>query len=339
MKQKLLIFKKYLPWLLLLLWADGFSALLLWLADIDSFMTLSIVILLFSLLLFTIILIITGYIEQKKTQTFLTFITNPDSYNEENLIKTIPASERDSLRVLGNILREQQTAINKSSTDLIEYEEYAESWAHETKIPLSLLTMILDNRSDEMSPAVHRKLEYSRNRIQENVNQMLYYARLNSPRKDYLFEYVEISSCIQEALEDYTPLLEEKNFIIENSVTFKQVFTDKRGIIFILSQVISNSVKYCTDTDAPRLAFTLSHTEKDDKLTIADNGIGVKNCDLPYIFEKGFTGDSYNYDKKSTGMGLYLSKKLAYELNIKLEAHSEANKGFQLTIIFPVINR
>ncbi len=337
MKHKFSVFYKYLPWLLLLFGMDIFAVLLLWLSDERSLASLSVVIFLASALLFIILFLVLGHFEQKKKQAFLDFLTEPDNYHEEKLLKTICASETDAVRLLGKVLREKELACSKMETDLIDYEEYVEEWVHEAKTPLSLLTMILDNRKDEISPPVLFKLDYIRSQLWEDVNQILYYARLKGTQKDYLFESVDIRACIEDVLEDYRPLLTEKQFLIQNQIVSASVFTDQRGIRFILSQIISNAIKYSADT--PKLIITLEHTHTADILSIQDNGIGIRSCDLPYIFEKGFTGETVDNRKKATGMGLYLSKKMADDLALHLDVQSEWKKGFKISIFFPIIRK
>ena len=335
MKYRLLTLYKYLPWLLLLLFIDSFAVLLLWLSDAKALAPLSIVILLTSVLLFLIIFFVLYHLESKRKQVFLAFLTDPDSCHEENLLKTINASDSDAICLLGNVLRQKELSCRKTESELSDYEEYIEIWAHEIKTPLSLLTMILDSRSEEISPSVHFKLDYVRNQMQEDINQILYYARLKSVQKDYLFESVNIRSCIEEVLDDYMPLLTERQFLIQNHVPSIPVFTDYRGIHFILSQIISNTVKYSMSD--PELIISLEHSQTADILSIQDNGMGVRSCDLPYIFEKGFTGETSDNKKKATGMGLYLSKKMADDLNLHLEVQSEWKKGFKIFITFPII--
>ena len=103
----------------------------------------------------------------------------------------------------------------------------------------------------------------------------------------------------------------------------------------MIGQIISNSIKY--SGAEPKLTVSLKHTGETDILTIADNGIGVKNYDLPYIFQKGFTGDSTDSRKKATGMGLYLTKKMADDLNLKIEAESRWGEGVTISIAFPKV--
>lgn len=335
MKRKWLIFCQYAPWLMLLLGMDGFAALLLWLSDVQSFLALSAVILLTSVLLSIVLFWVLNNREQKKAQTFEAFLNNPDFYHEKALLKTMSAVHAEAIHLLAAILREQQHACNQANAELCDYQEYVEAWAHEIKTPLSLLTMILDNRADEISAPVHLKLDHIRNQMQEGINQMLYNARLKSVHKDYLFEYINIQMCIEDVLTDYASLLEEKHFQIHNHVPCAKVFTDRRGIQFLLGQIISNAIKY--SAEAPELTLTLEQSQAVDTLLIRDNGIGVKNCDLPYLFEKGFTGASSDSRKRATGMGLYLSKKMADDLKLCLEVRSEWGKGFALEVSFPKV--
>lgn len=326
---------QYMPWLLLLLGIDLFAALLLWLADVQAFYAMLIVIIMVTVLLFSLVCLVLLRLERKREQAFLAFLSNPDEYHEELLVETVNAAQRDHIRQLGKYLRDRQLAYAKLQTQLNDYEEYVESWAHETKTPLSLLTLLLDNRRDELSPNVNFKLDYIRNRIQESVDQMLFYARLHGARKDYLFEHICIRGCIGDVLEDYKPLLEEKRFQIRLALSEDKVYSDRRGLYFLLGQIISNSIKYCSEE--PELCFSSLQKDGCYVLSIKDNGIGVRSCDLPYIFEKGFTGNPGEGRKKATGMGLYLAKEIAKDLNITLDAESEWGQGFEMRISFPVV--
>ena len=118
--------------------------------------------------------------------------------------------------LLGETLRAQQQTIAQLQTQMDDYEDYVELWAHEVKTPLALLALVLDNRRDTLPEAVGFKLDYARNRMQAFIDQMLYYARLRGARRDYRFERLTLRSCIDEVLDDYRPLLEEKGYVVEN---------------------------------------------------------------------------------------------------------------------------
>ncbi len=327
---------QYLPWLLLLLGVDAFAALLLWIADARALRAMTAVIVLATVLLFAVICFVLIRRERKKEQAFLNFLHEPDEYHEELLLDQVGAAQREAVQLLGKELRRKQRAYADLQTQLNEYEDYVESWAHETKTPLSLLTLLLDNRRDELGPEVGFKLDYIRNRMQESVEQMLFYARIKGARKDHLFERIDLRACIEDVLEDYGPLLEEKQFQVDVSIEDDAVYSDRRGLHFLLAQIVSNAVKYC-DSE-PMLHFTTRLENGRMVLRIRDNGIGVRGCDLPYIFEKGFTGDTGTERKKATGMGLYLAKEIARELNILPEAQSEWGEGFEMRLSFPLVD-
>lgn len=336
MKQSFKYILQHIPWLLLLLGVDAFAALLLWIADVRAFYSMTTVILLVTILLFSVVGGVLIHREQRREQAFFAFLFDPGEHQEELLLKTLCPAQKEAVRLLGRTLRDKQNAYDGLKMQIDDYEEYVESWAHETKTPLSLLTLLLDNRRDELPAAVGSKLDYIRNHIQESIDQMLFYARLKGTRKDYLFEPVQILPCIEEVLDDYKPLLEEKQFQIQFSMSDDMVYTDQRGLRFLLRQIISNSIKYCENE--PELNFTSFEGDGLYIFSIKDNGIGVHSCDLPYLFEKGFTGDSGKERKKATGMGLYLAKEMAKELNITLHINSEWEKGFEMQISFPVID-
>lgn len=326
--------KRNALWLFALLIMDIFSALLLWLTDVQAFWTLLILILLWSFMLFVVVLAYVDIKEKKKQKIFQTFISDPDVVNEEKLLQVVSQQEREQIQLLALALRDNRLRLCNLSEELRDYEEYVESWVHEAKTPLALLTMIMDNRADELPFEIQTKLDYVCNQLQEDITQMLYYARLKSSTKDYRFEELDLQSLLKDVLADYEPLLEEKHFVIKNEVKEEQVFTDRRGLQFMLGQIISNVIKYSTDN--PMLTISTQHTTREIILSITDNGSGVKSYDLPYIFQKGFTGDSANNRNKATGMGLYLTKKMADDLNLKLDVQSEYNSFFKISIRFPI---
>lgn len=326
----------YLPGLQMLLEIDGTAALILWLSDLDAFRILLPLFLTVTFLIFGVHAWGMEQNRRKRYEAYLEFLASPDEWQEETLIRTAPA-DRELIRSLGMILRDSQEKCSLAAAETRDYEEYVEVWAHEIKAPLSLLTMVLDNQREEIPESAGYKLDYVRSRIQEQIGQMLYYARLKSPCRDYLFETVDLGICVEEILEDYRPLLEERKFRIRKDMKDAAVYTDLRGITFLLGQVIANAVKYCSSR--PELAFLMEQEDSGKVLRIRDNGIGVKACDLPYLFEKGFTGDTQDGRKKATGMGLYLAAKMADDLKIRLEAVSEAGKGFEMIVYFPKVEQ
>lgn len=332
MKRLWHITSRYRPWLTLLLGVDAFCALLLWLSDVKMFQMLIWLLVISSLLMAVGIMLVMSRRETAQRERFLDFLSDPTESNEEQLLSLVNGDEKDQLRLLGNYLRDQKAERSRMADALQDYEEYVESWAHEAKTPLSLLTMLLDNHSDDLPPTLQARLDYVRTCLQEDVTQMLYYARLKSSTKDHRLEQFKLKDCIDEVLEDYSPLFREKQFVIIDHLQDETVYTDRRGLQFMLGQIVNNAIKY-SDAE-PELTIRMTRSSAEDVLFIEDNGIGVKSYDLPYIFQKGFTGDSTASRKKATGMGLYLTKKMADELSLRLEASSLWGKGFTIAIHF-----
>lgn len=330
--KKISYLRPYRPRFLLILLLDGFFAFLLWLADANAFRSLLLLIALSSLILFVGLAYFLIKKEGEREEALKDFLQNPTQSNEKPLLDSFRGREGEIDLLVGKIY-DLEAKAKREGVLLEDYQDYVESRAHEIKLPLSLLTLILDNEKDRMPEDLAYKLDYVRCGLQENIFQILFYYRLRSEKKDYFFEEVNLKEEVEEVLSNYDPLLKEKSFEIRLGDLDYQVYTDRRSLDFILSQLINNSIKY--SKTSPRLQIDLEVLPKEKVLKVKDFGEGVKACDLPYIFEKGFTGDSGTERKKSTGMGLYLAKSLAEDLRIGLEAKSTRQEGLEMDLTFP----
>ena len=182
MKQNPKYLATYLPWLLVLLAFDLFTAVLLWLSDVRKFQALIILYLLATVLLFFILSFLLIKKERKKSAAYKAFIANPKVDTELELLRLSSASEKESIEEIANALYQRQAEIGKLNSLLAEYEDYVEKWAHEIKLPLSLLSLLLDNQSDQLPKDTTFKLDYVKNQIQGNVSQILFYYRVKSEK-------------------------------------------------------------------------------------------------------------------------------------------------------------
>lgn len=182
MKQNPKYLATYLPWLLVLLAFDLFTAVLLWLSDVRKFQALIILYLLATVLLFFILSFLLIRKERKKSAAYKAFIANPKVDTELELLRLSSASEKESIEEIANALYQRQAEIGKLNSLLAEYEDYVEKWAHEIKLPLSLLSLLLDNQSDQLPKDTTFKLDYVKNQIQGNVSQILFYYRVKSEK-------------------------------------------------------------------------------------------------------------------------------------------------------------
>lgn len=356
-------------WLLALLGTDALFILFVWLLDPLRFNVLVWLMLICSLAI-AILPLALLYRRQKRCDTaFDAFELEPTDDNEEILCRLLPATARPSIHKLGSLLRASRTAHTKTTLQVLEYEQYIESWAHEIKTPLALMTLLLDNRAEEISPYVQQRLQHVHNRMQADVEKILYFARLEAVHKEYCFEPLAPLDVCRVVVEEQQALLSEAHFTVEFREEGKgasepflspTVISDRKGLAFILGQLISNSVKYAGSVEQPTLRFELECKRGGGAegagltgdvsavncpvnpakviLRISDNGPGVSQADLPFIFDKGFTGAQGNRTDHATGMGLFLVRKMAQDLVIELDAQSDPGTGLTISLEFPVVD-
>lgn len=332
------IFLKHKIWLAVIIVLNIMFTLLLWLIDAQSFRSILGIIIISSILIY----IITGFViyslEKRKMELFKEFLENPSIEQENLCLNQVSGFEKEFITLIGDKLREKDEEIKMDKLNLKEYENYIETWAHEVKTPLALMSFVLDNRKDDIPDKIHNRLEYSRTKMQEDIERMLYYTRVKSNHLDYLFKKIYLSDICEEIIQEYKSLIDEQKIVVCNEVEDIQVFSDEKSLLFILRQILSNSIKYMDKKKSELVIDFITDTDdmtEEIILKIRDNGIGVKSYDLPFLFDKGFTGDAGEYRKKSTGVGLYLAKQVSNNLKIKIEISELYNEGFEIIIRFP----
>lgn len=276
---------------------------------------------------------------KRADEAFRQFLLEPDETNEHLLCEVTSVLVQPHIRELGRHLRAQLKDMAEYAVQVTDYENYVESWVHEVKKPLSLITLVLDNRKDEMSPLVQSRMLHARDQMRQNIDQILYFSRLGAAHKDYFWESLSVLSICKESAEDNRTLLDEAGFMIQFSGKDSQIISDKKSLMFILGQIISNSVKYAKKQNTSALHFDVQEDDIAEQITLAisDNGLGIPSSDLPFVFDKGFTGDRGNYLSRSTGMGLYLVQKMAADLAIDLQITSQLERGTTVSLVFPKV--
>lgn len=311
---------------------------LAWLAYPETFKILVGLMIVFILILILLSVFIISRKQKITDAAFQDFLLEPNEYNEEVLCQVSPKTHRWYIHEIGSFIRSHQVKLNDQIIELSDYENYIEGWVHEIKKPLSLMTLVLDNRSDEMSPLVKQRMFHVKDQILGDVNQILFFARLEAVHKDYIFENISVLEFCKETIENHQTLLDELAFQIQFIGVEMRVSSDRKGFGFILEQIITNSIKYVAQNQENQiLKFETVYDEISDQiiLNISDNGFGVSKEDLPFIFDKGFTGGRSLYTRNATGMGLFLVSKMANDLAIKLNAKSKINSGLTISLIFP----
>ncbi|WP_066675805.1 sensor histidine kinase [Clostridium septicum] len=332
------IFQKNRLWIIVIFTLNFIFGVLLWLSNDKAFIYIFPTMIIGSLILYCATAFSIYKNDLKREQAIRRFLDEPTKDVENEIISLFNYEEVEVIKDIGEILRQNQNTINTHKRGIDEYEEYIEAWAHEIKTPLGLMTFVLDNRKEEISPIVYKRLQYVRTKMQEDIERMLYYARLKSTFNDYFFKELSLKESCIEVIEEYKVILQEKSIDVILDIGDYKVLSDKRGIQFIIRQIISNSVKYKNiEISDPHIVITSYENEKNIILTIRDNGIGVKEYDVPFIFEKAFTGEIGEQRKNSTGMGLYLAKQMAKNLKITLEVNNNYTHGFEISLLFPKV--
>lgn len=221
-----------------------------------------------------------------------------------------------------------------------EYRDYVETWVHEVKSPLAAANLMLDNMDVAgLDPVRVDAFADELARVERYIDQALYYARSEVVDRDYLIRRYTLQTLVSAAIKANARELIAAHVAPSCEGLDLEVFADEKWIAFILGQLIQNSVKYAHAEDA-RIAFAGRLVDEGlaterVELTVADNGCGAAEADMPRVFEKGFTGANGRSTKKATGIGLYLVKRLCDKMGIEVAAASVAGEGFTVTLAFP----
>ena len=284
------------------------------------------------------IVILSILIEYKKKKDYYNeLIKNMEDLKEKYLISEIVKTPNF---VEGRILKEILQDTGKSMLENVnyykniqeDYKEYIELWIHEVKIPIAASKLIIENNKNEITKSIDEELD----KVENYTEQALFYARSNAVERDYIINKTNLKEVVNGAiLKNKTTLLNEKVSIELTNLKNEEIYTDSKWAIFIINQIIQNAIKYSKKDDKE---IEISSKEKNDKviLYIKDNGIGIRKGEITRVFERGFTGENGRIvGQKSTGIGLYLCKKLCDKLGLGIELNSEKDKGTEVRIIFP----
>lgn len=274
---------------------------------------------------------------KKKKDYYNELIKNMEELKEKYLISEIIKTPNF---IEGKILKDILQDTGKSMLENVnyykniqeDYKEYIELWIHEVKIPIAASKMIIENNKNEVTKSIDEELD----KVENYTEQALFYARSNAVEKDYIINKTNLKEIVNGAiLKNKTTLLNEKVSIELSNLKDEEVYTDSKWAVFIINQIIQNAIKYSKKENKK---IEISSQEKNDKviLYIKDNGIGIKKGEITRVFERGFTGENGRIiGQKSTGIGLYLCKKLCDRLGLGIELNPEKDKGTEVRIIFP----
>lgn len=206
-------------------------------------------------------------------------------------------------------------------TDLVEYYTV---WVHQIKTPIAAMGLLL--QGEEADTPHHRELREELQRIEHYVEMVLCYLRLEAPATDYLIREYDLDGILKQAVRKYASQFIRRKIRLEYEPLNGRVLTDEKWLLFVIEQILSNALKY---TRSGTIAITL---EAPKTLCIRDTGMGIAPEDLPRIFDKGYTGFNGRTDKKASGIGLYLCRRICRNLGHQISASSVAGRGTEIRI-------
>lgn len=260
--------------------------------------------------------------------------------NPEEIYARLPESKGLLEELYTEIIWEMDERRRKLLSTLYEQEkerkDYYSMWVHQIKTPIQAARLLLE-RDEIKGMEAAKGLEQEIFKTEQYVEMVLYYLRCQSMSDDLLLKEYDLSTMVKQAIKKYALLFIHNNLSVHMDSIEIPVLTDEKWFGFVLEQILSNAVKY---TKQGGVTIYLKDCKEYQGipifacLVIEDSGIGIREEDLPRIFEKGFTGFNGRLDRKSTGIGLYLCKEILKKLVIPIQVESKAGKGTKVSLYF-----
>lgn len=241
----------------------------------------------------------------------LKYLPKPESILDEDYQALIRALYMEKAR-----LEEDE---NRRYTELVDYYTV---WVHQIKTPIAAMHLKLKNEDSPLG----RELSGELQRIEQYVEMVLCYLRLDSDTTDYVIKEYDLDGIVRQAVRKFASGFIGRKIVLNYQPLQCTVLTDEKWMLFVIEQVLSNALKY-TMTGSVTISLETPKT-----LCIRDTGIGIAPEDLPRIFEKGYTGYNGRIDKKASGLGLYLCRRICGNLGHKITAVSSEEGGTVIRI-------
>lgn len=241
----------------------------------------------------------------------------------ERLPREKSGAEREWHEIVCSMFTEMKKREREAEEKLKTAENYYTAWAHQVKVPISAIHLILAEAEDRTRRDVGAELT----RIEQYTDMIMAYVRLDSSSTDYVFREVSLDNVIKSVIRKYSGMFIRKKLTISFEDSSEKVLGDEKWISFILEQLLSNALKY---TNRGGIKINVQN----GVVSVSDTGIGIAKEDIPRIFEKGFTGINGRTSGVSSGIGLYLIRRVCSEMGYSLSVESEQGEGSMFTVDF-----
>jgi len=230
---------------------------------------------------------------------------------------------RDCRELLEIVSEEKREAVLRAETERTEALDYYTLWAHQIKTPISAMRLFLQAEKSETNSLLLLELF----KTEQYVNMVMQYLRLSETVNDLVLREYLLSDIVKQAIRKYAQVFIQKKLTLCYTESPGTVLTDEKWLVFVIEQLLSNALKY-----TPPGGKISVYSPSPQTLAVEDNGVGIAPEDLPRVFERGFTGYNGRMDKRATGIGLYLCKKIMNKLSHKISISSVPGKGTKVLL-------
>ncbi|MCI8326769.1 MAG: HAMP domain-containing histidine kinase [Lachnospiraceae bacterium] len=230
--------------------------------------------------------------------------------------------EEDYQRLLQLVHEDKIKAVNRLENRKKDLTEYYTMWVHQIKTPIAAIRLLLQEEETPQNMEIESELF----RVEQYVEMALHYTRLDSDSTDFIIQKHSLDTIVREAVHKYAKIFIRKKIRLNYKSLDTQIVTDEKWLEFVIEQVLSNALKYT------QKGIVSIYMEGENTVVIEDTGIGIRAEDLPRACEKGYTGYNGHTDKRSTGIGLYLCKRILEKLSHTIEIESEIGVGTRVKI-------
>lgn len=247
----------------------------------------------------------------------------------EKLPKPRNLIEEDYQRMLESVVRIKEEKESETTLSKQEMRDYYGLWTHQIKTPIAAMRILLQSDADSdggNSMMYIKELKLQLFKIEQYVEMVLSYLHMEDMNSDLSFGWYSIEELVHQAVRKYSQVFILKKIKLNMQSFSCMALTDEKWLVFVVEQILSNALKY---TKQGSISI---YMEGQDVLVIKDTGIGIQAEDLPRIFQKGFTGYNGRTDRKATGIGLYLCKKVMDKLNHEITVESTVGKGTRVCL-------
>lgn len=238
-------------------------------------------------------------------------------YEVEDLPEAKSVIESSYQQMILILYQEKIALVNEQNCKYSDWLDYYTAWVHQIKTPIAAMYLKLCKEDSTLSRELRGELQ----KIEQYVEMVLCYLRLDADSTDYMIREYDLDSIVKQAVKKFAAQFIGRKIQLLYQPLNCTVLTDEKWLLFIIEQVLSNALKY---TRHGSVSITLEGTKT---LCIADTGIGISPEDLPRIFEKGYTGYNGRVDKRASGLGLYLCKRICKNLGHDITAESDLDSG------------